>query len=43
MVEEKHGRGTDKRQEAKRPVFGYMQAFYNTTRMHSAINRQSLA
>ena len=29
------------REEAKRCVFGYIEGFYNTTRMHSSINWQS--
>ena len=40
-VEETHGRGFETREEAKRCVFGYIEGFYNTTRMHSAINWQS--
>jgi len=36
-VEETHGRGFETREEAKRCVFGYIEGFYNTTRMHSAI------
>jgi hypothetical protein len=37
-VEETHGRA---REEARRCVFGYIEGFYNTTRMHSSINWQS--
>ena len=40
-VEETHGRGFETREEAKRCVFGYIEGFYNTTRMHSSINWQS--
>jgi putative transposase len=40
-VEETHGRGFQTREEAKRCVFGYIEGFYNTTRMHSSINWQS--
>jgi len=40
-VEETHGRGFETREEARRCVFGYIEGFYNTTRMHSAINWQS--
>ena len=40
-VEETHRRGFETREEAKRCVFGYIEGFYNTTRMHSAINWQS--
>jgi Integrase core domain len=40
-VEETHGRGFETREEAKRCVFGYIEGFYNTTRMHSSLNWQS--
>ena len=40
-VEETHGRAFETREEAKRCVFGYIDGFYNTTRMHSSINWQS--
>ena len=40
-VEEMHGRGFETREEAKRCVFGYIEGFYNTTRMHSSLNWQS--
>ena len=40
-VEETHGRGFETREEAKRCVFGYIEGFYNTTRMHSSINWRS--
>ena len=40
-VEETHGRGFETREEARRCVFGYIEGFYNTTRMHSSINWQS--
>ena len=40
-VEETNGRGFETREEAERCVFGYLEGFYNTTRMHSAINWQS--
>ncbi len=40
-VEETHGQGFETREEAKRCVFGYIEGFYNTTRMHSALNWQS--
>ena len=40
-VEETHGRGFETREETKRCVFGYIEGFYNTTRMHSSINWQS--
>ena len=37
-VEETHGRGFETREEAKRCVFGYIEGFYDTTRMHPSIN-----
>ena len=40
-VEETHGRGCETREEARRCVFGYIEGFYNTTRMHSSLNWQS--
>jgi putative transposase len=40
-VEETHGRGFETRAEVRRCVFGYIEGFYNTTRMPSAINWQS--
>jgi putative transposase len=40
-VEETHGRGFATREEAKRSVFAYIEGFYNTRRMHSAIGWQS--
>ena len=40
-VEETHARGFETREEAKRCVFGYIEGFYNTTRMHSSLNWQS--
>ena len=40
-VEETHGRGFETREEARRCVFGYIEGFYNTTRMHSSLNWQS--
>ena len=40
-VEETHGRGFETREEAKRCVFGYIEGFFNTTRMHSSLNWQS--
>ena len=40
-VEETHGRGFEAREEAKRCVFGYIEGFYNTTRMHSSLGWQS--
>jgi putative transposase len=40
-VEETHGRGFATRDEAKRVIFAYIEGFYNTRRMHSAIGWQS--
>ena len=40
-VEETHGRGFETREEARRCVFGYIEGFYNTTRMHSSLDWQS--
>ena len=40
-VEETHGRGFETREEARRCVFGYIEGFYNTTRMHSSLSWQS--
>ena len=39
-VEETRGRGFETREEARRCVFGYIEALYSTTRMHSAIKWQ---
>ena len=40
-VEKTHGRGFETREEARRCVFGYIEGFNNTTRMHSSINWRS--
>ena len=40
-VEETHGQDFATRAEAKHCVFGYIEGWYNTTRMHSSLNYQS--
>jgi len=40
-VEETHGLDFATRDEARRCVFGYIEGWYNTTRMHSSLNYQS--
>ena len=40
-VEETHGRGFETFDVAKRCVFGYIEGFYNITRMHSSLSWQS--
>lgn len=40
-VEETHGLNFATRDEAKRCVFGYIEGWYNTTRMHSSLGYQS--
>jgi len=40
-VEETHRRGFETREEARRCVFGYIEGFYNTTRLHSALGWRS--
>ena len=40
-VEETHGLDFATRAEAKHCVFGYIEGWYNTTRMHSSLNYQS--
>ena len=40
-VEETHGQDFATRAEAKHSVFGYIEGWYNTTRMHSSLGYQS--
>ena len=42
-VEETHGQDFATRAEAKHCVFGYIEGWYNTTRMHSSFGYQSPA
>ena len=40
-IEQTHGRGFKTREEARCCVFGYVEGFYNTTRLHSALGWRS--
>lgn len=42
-VEETHGQDFAVRAEAKNSVFGYIEGWYNTTRMHSSVDHKSPA